>query len=123
MKDNWIYCHFRMQIRTNNEVEGAHFSMMCQVRMQHKPFYSLVNNLFREAEYIQYKVLRLWNNEKLSKKKVYNVKRDKFLSTMWEKLDISFVNATEFLDIFAQQIQISEQFVIDQSRKDLDDDE
>ena len=104
-----------MQIRTNNEVEGAHFSMMCQVRMQHKPFYSLVNNLFREAEYIQYKVLRLWNNEKLSRKNVFKARRDTFLSTMWEKLDIGFVNTTEVLDIFAPQIQIREQFVTDQS--------
>ena len=74
VKNNWIYgkvwisrdfCHFRMLIRTNNEVEGAHFNMICQVPMQHKPFYSLVNNLHREAQYIQYKVLRLWNNENL----------------------------------------------------------
>ena len=67
--------------------------------------------------------MQLWIKEKLSRKNVYNVRRDNFLSTMWEKLDIGFINATEFLDIFAKQIQLSEQFVIDQSRIDLDDDE
>ena len=91
--------------------------------MSSKLFYALITNLFWEAQYIQYKVLRLWKNENLSKKNVYNGRRDKFLSTLWEKLDIGFINATEFLDSFAKKIQISKQFVIDQSRIDLDDDE
>ena len=46
-KNNWIYgkvwtpvdyCHFRILIRTNNEVEGSHFGMMCRVKVSKKPF-------------------------------------------------------------------------------------
>merc|ERR1711888_289454 len=103
MKSNWIYgkmwnikdfCHFRMKIRTNNDVEASHITIMSHARVNHMPFYLLVQQLFQEAEYIKFQVARVWNNECVTKRKRKTVQREKFLSLMWEKLDLGLVNAT-----------------------------
>ena len=112
-----------MITRTNNEVEGNHYGLMCRLRKSNNPFYSLVQSLFREAEYIKYQILRLFKDEKLSNKNALQRKRDFFLSNLWYKLDIKYLTAPEFLDIWAQKVDVNETWVLENSRVELDDDE
>ena len=132
MKKNWIngkmwsipdFCHYRMKIRTNNDVEASHVALMSHSRVGSVPFYLLVKQLYRESQYFKFNVVRMWQHESLSRKKNKQKKREEFLSVLWEKLDVGRINATEFLDMYAKTIIVNEQFAADESRIDLEDDE
>ena len=132
MKKNWIegrmwsvpdFCQYRMKIRTNNDIEGSHNSLMATSRIGNVSFYNLVKQLYTNAQYAKYNVVRLWSNECLTRRKRKVVKREQLLSMLWEKLDLRVMNATEFLDCYAKDVIVNEEFAANESRIDLEDEE
>ena len=87
------HCIYHRLVRTNNDVEGYHTRLNAKSNGDHPPFYDLIEDLRKEAKYVDISMKLVSNQAVKSHRRRKSKEVQRKICLAWEKYDNGTIDA------------------------------